>query len=84
MRANDTSYGLAAAVHTKDINKALTLANSLRAGTVWVNTYHVVAPQAPFGGYKQSGIGRELSVLSTFRLYITFTFLHYAAFHPSP
>uniref|UniRef100_A0A914WQF0 Aldehyde dehydrogenase domain-containing protein n=1 Tax=Plectus sambesii TaxID=2011161 RepID=A0A914WQF0_9BILA len=58
-RANDTSYGLASAVHTKDINKALTLANSLRAGTVWVNTYHAVRPQAPFGGYKQSGTGRE-------------------------
>uniref|UniRef100_A0A914WPX4 Aldehyde dehydrogenase domain-containing protein n=1 Tax=Plectus sambesii TaxID=2011161 RepID=A0A914WPX4_9BILA len=58
-RANDTAYGLAAAVHTKDINKALTLANSLRAGTVWVNCYHVVTSQAPFGGYKESGTGRE-------------------------
>jgi len=59
VRANDTRYGLAAGIHTKDLNKALTLANSLRAGTVWVNTYHVVVPQAPFGGYKESGIGRE-------------------------
>uniref|UniRef100_A0A914WGK3 Aldehyde dehydrogenase domain-containing protein n=1 Tax=Plectus sambesii TaxID=2011161 RepID=A0A914WGK3_9BILA len=58
-RANDTAYGLAAAVHTKDINKALTLANSVRAGTVWVNCYHVVTSQAPFGGYKESGTGRE-------------------------
>jgi acyl-CoA reductase-like NAD-dependent aldehyde dehydrogenase len=58
-RANNTSYGLAAAVHTTDINKALTLAHSVRAGTVWVNTYHAITPQTPFGGYKESGIGRE-------------------------
>lgn len=58
-RANKTNYGLAAAVFTKDINKALTVANSLRAGTVWINDYHFIAYQAPFGGFKQSGIGRE-------------------------
>jgi acyl-CoA reductase-like NAD-dependent aldehyde dehydrogenase len=58
-RANKTTYGLAAAVFTKDIDKALTVANAVRAGTVWVNCYHVVGPQAPFGGFKQSGIGRE-------------------------
>lgn len=58
-RANNTRYGLAAAVFTKDLNKALTFANSARAGTVWVNCYHIVQPQAPFGGYKESGIGRE-------------------------
>jgi acyl-CoA reductase-like NAD-dependent aldehyde dehydrogenase len=60
-RANDTRYGLAAAVFTKDIDKAITMANSLQAGTVWVNCYHIVNPQAPFGGYKESGIGREYS-----------------------
>jgi len=60
-RANDTRYGLAAAVFTKDIDKAITMANSLQAGTVWVNCYHVVGPQTPFGGYKESGIGREFS-----------------------
>jgi len=60
-RANDTRYGLAAAVFTKDIDKAITMANSLQAGTVWVNCYHVVTPQTPFGGFKESGIGRELS-----------------------
>jgi len=60
-RANDTNYGLSAAVFTKDIDKAITMANSLQAGTVWVNCYHVVNPQAPFGGYKESGIGREYS-----------------------
>jgi aldehyde dehydrogenase (NAD+) len=59
-RSNRTSYGLAAAVWTKDIAKAHRIANSLRAGTVWVNCYDVFDAAAPFGGYKQSGIGREL------------------------
>jgi retinal dehydrogenase len=58
-RANKTSYGLAAAVITKDIEKALTIANSVSAGTVWVNTYNTITNQSPFGGFKQSGIGRE-------------------------
>jgi aldehyde dehydrogenase (NAD+) len=60
MRANRTEYGLAAAVWTKDITKAHSIANSLRAGTVWVNCYNVLDTRAPFGGFKQSGIGREL------------------------
>jgi aldehyde dehydrogenase (NAD+) len=59
-RGNRTTYGLAAAVWTKDITKAHRIANSLRAGTVWVNCYDVFDAAAPFGGYKQSGIGREL------------------------
>jgi aldehyde dehydrogenase (NAD+) len=59
-RGNKTFYGLAAAVWTRDIKKALTLSNSLRAGTVWVNCYDVFDAAAPFGGYKMSGIGREL------------------------
>ncbi|KAK9513281.1 hypothetical protein VZT92_026827 [Zoarces viviparus] len=59
-RANDTKYGLAAAVFTKDIDKASYVTNGLRAGTVWVNCYDVFATQAPFGGYKASGNGREL------------------------
>ncbi|XP_031695874.1 aldehyde dehydrogenase, mitochondrial-like [Anarrhichthys ocellatus] len=59
-RANDTKYGLAAAVFTKDIDKASYVTNGLRAGTVWVNCYDVFAAQAPFGGYKASGNGREL------------------------
>jgi acyl-CoA reductase-like NAD-dependent aldehyde dehydrogenase len=58
-RANDTRYGLAAAVFTKDIDKAITIANSVQAGTVWVNCYHAFTQQAPFGGFKESGIGRE-------------------------
>ena len=59
-RANKTVYGLAAAVWTKDIEKALRVANEVRAGTVWLNCYDVFDAAAPFGGFKQSGIGREL------------------------
>jgi acyl-CoA reductase-like NAD-dependent aldehyde dehydrogenase len=59
--ANDTMYGLAAAVWTKDINVALKVAKGLRAGTVWVNAYHSTGLyNMPYGGYKQSGLGREL------------------------
>jgi aldehyde dehydrogenase (NAD+) len=59
-RANKTMYGLAAAVWTRDIGKAHAIANRVRAGTVWVNCYDVFDPGAPFGGFKQSGIGREM------------------------
>lgn len=59
-RGNQTYYGLAAAVWTRDITKAHRLANSLRAGTVWINCYDVFDAAAPFGGFKMSGIGREL------------------------
>lgn len=58
-RANNTDYGLAAAVFTKDIDKANYITQGLRAGTVWVNTYNTLVPQVPFGGYKMSGHGRE-------------------------
>lgn len=58
-RANRTEYGLAASVFTRDIDFAMQVSNSLRAGTVWVNCYDVFDAAAPFGGYKYSGIGRE-------------------------
>jgi len=59
-RANNVKYGLAAAVITNDINKAMKFANSVDAGSVWINCYDAVLPQTPFGGYKHSGFGREL------------------------
>ncbi len=59
-RANDTVYGLAAAVWTKDISKAHALAAEMRAGTVWINCYNIFDAALPFGGYKQSGWGREM------------------------
>jgi acyl-CoA reductase-like NAD-dependent aldehyde dehydrogenase len=59
--ANDTPYGLAAGIWTRDIKKAHYVARKLQAGTVWVNTYNVYDTAAPFGGYKQSGFGREMS-----------------------
>ncbi len=59
-RANTTDYGLAAAVWTRDITKAHSIAARVRAGTVWINCYDVFDAAAPFGGYKSSGIGREL------------------------
>jgi aldehyde dehydrogenase (NAD+) len=59
-RANKTIYGLAAAVWTRDIGKAHHVANNVRAGTVWVNCFDVFDAAAPFGGFKQSGLGREL------------------------
>ncbi len=58
-RANSTYYGLAAAVWTKDIDKAHRFAKEVKAGTVWVNCYHVVDTTTPFGGFKMSGQGRE-------------------------
>ena len=59
-RANNTTYGLAAAVWTRDIGKAHAIANNVKAGTVWVNCFDVFDAAAPFGGFKQSGIGREM------------------------
>ncbi|KAF8066470.1 aldehyde dehydrogenase [Lyophyllum atratum] len=59
-QANDTMYGLAAAVFSQDLDRALQTAHKLRAGTAWVNCVNQLHPNVPFGGYKQSGIGREL------------------------
>ena len=57
--ANDSIYGLAAGVWSRDIPRALEVSRRIQAGTVWVNDYHLITPAAPFGGFKQSGVGRE-------------------------
>jgi len=59
-RANDTTYGLAAGIYTRDMARAHRIANRLRAGTVWINCYNIFDAALPFGGYKQSGWGREM------------------------
>ncbi|OAQ67336.1 aldehyde dehydrogenase [Purpureocillium lilacinum] len=58
--ANDSRYGLAAGVHTTNINTAIRVSNALKAGTVWVNNYNMITQSIPFGGMKESGFGREL------------------------
>jgi acyl-CoA reductase-like NAD-dependent aldehyde dehydrogenase len=59
-QGNDTPYGLAAAVWTRDVTKALKAARAIRAGTVWVNAYNLFDAALPFGGFKESGFGREM------------------------
>uniref|UniRef100_A0AAZ3QWJ5 Aldehyde dehydrogenase domain-containing protein n=1 Tax=Oncorhynchus tshawytscha TaxID=74940 RepID=A0AAZ3QWJ5_ONCTS len=59
-RANNTEYGLVAAVFTSDITKAMTISTAMQAGTVWINCFNALSMQCPFGGYKMSGNGREL------------------------
>lgn len=61
-RANETRYGLAAGIWTNDVKRAHRVARELKAGTVWINTYRALTYASPFGGYKQSGYGRELGV----------------------
>lgn len=61
-KANDSRYGLAAALWTKNIQTAHTVAKKIRAGTIWINTYNFLFNEAPFGGYKHSGFGRELGL----------------------
>ncbi len=58
--ANDSIYGLGGAVFSRDVPWAIEVAKQIRTGTVWINDYHLLSPLAPFGGYKQSGVGREL------------------------
>jgi acyl-CoA reductase-like NAD-dependent aldehyde dehydrogenase len=60
--ANDSIYGLAGGVQSSDPDRARSVANRMRTGTVWINDYHLISPERPFGGYKQSGIGRELGL----------------------
>jgi acyl-CoA reductase-like NAD-dependent aldehyde dehydrogenase len=60
--ANDSDYGLGAGVWSADTEKAIAVGKRLRAGTVWVNEWHLMSEKAPFGGYKQSGVGRELGL----------------------
>jgi len=59
-KANSTIYGLAAGIWTRDIGKAHTVAHKIQAGTVWINAYGSLSAESPFGGYRQSGFGREL------------------------
>ena len=61
-KANNTRYGLAASVWSRDIRKAKRVASSIKAGTVWINQYHLLSAAAPRGGFKQSGVGRELGL----------------------
>ena len=58
--ANDSIYGLAGGVQSGNIERAEAVAAGMRTGTVWINDYHLIDPGRPFGGYKESGIGREL------------------------
>lgn len=58
--ANDSVYGLAAGIHTKDVNKAIDVSNRIKAGTIWINTYNAFHQSVPFGGFGQSGIGSEM------------------------
>ena len=60
--ANDSAYGLGAGVWSSDKERALSIARQLRAGTVWINEWHLISEKAPFGGYKESGIGREFGI----------------------
>jgi len=74
-QANDTLYGLAAALFTQNLNRAIKTAHRLQAGTVWVNCVNQLNTQVPFGGFKQSGIGRELGEYALHKYVFYFVFL---------
>ena len=59
-QANETIYGLSAGIWTKDITRAHRFAREIKAGTIWINTFNIMNAASPFGGYKQSGYGREM------------------------
>jgi len=67
--ANDTPFGLAGAVWTRDVYRGIRVLKQIRAGILWLNTYHPTYNEAPWGGYKQSGFGRELGI-ETLDLYL--------------
>ena len=71
---NSTTYGLAAAVHTTNLNTAIEVSNALKAGTVWVNCYNTLHHQLPFGGFKESGIGRELGEAALGMFFLDYSF----------
>ena len=74
-QANDTMYGLAAAVFTKDITRGIQFAHRLHAGTAWINCINSLHPNVPFGGYKQSGIGRECGEYALNKCVLAFPYL---------
>ncbi len=71
--ANDSRYGLAGAVWTKDIHRGHRVAHAMRTGTVWINAYRVVGPDVPFGGYGLSGLGRENGIEAVHEYTVTKT-----------
>lgn len=78
--ANDSIYGLAAGVWSRDSERAMNVARRLRAGTVWINEWHLLNERAPFGGYKQSGIGREFGI-EGLKEYLELKHLYIAELH---
>lgn len=66
-KANDTRYGLAAGIMTKDLNVANTVSRSIRAGSIWINCYFALDNDCPFGGYKMSGFGSDLGMESLYK-----------------
>ncbi|GAA5861126.1 hypothetical protein JCM8547_008043 [Rhodosporidiobolus lusitaniae] len=82
-KANDTEYGLASAVFSRDVSRALRVGNRIQAGTVWINCYNQLESSVPFGGYKQSGIGRELGEYAL-KNYTNVKAIHVNISQPSP